>query len=105
MALKHTAPTPSGVDATYWRIETIELEPTRDRGRIVVGGHADEASAQSATTPLRTVYYSFGPSEYADYVDRIGGTTDPIAPAYAAVKARGAPDTARDVDLSQATDV
>lgn len=115
MALELQVPTSHRIDATYWRIENIDIDPVVRRITITVNGHKNWEQAGGPTTrdkdrpekiaaPLRSFTFTRTGQDYVDLVESIAGS-DPQTEAYRVVKEIGTPDSGAAVDFSEAEDM
>lgn len=116
MALELQVSTSHRIDASYWRIENIEIKPVVNIGIAYLEGHKNWTQAggpeddpdrdrpQKVAESLRSFTFTFTGQEYQDHVSNISDSNQ-VAEAYNAIKQRGTPDSGADVDFSQATDV
>lgn len=98
MALSKTIPTPTGTDATYWRVLRVDTDDLRRVVQITLGGFADGAASARVREadqgrPLDTRQYRFVGAEYDAFAaaePHVYGTVgDAIAgAAYRAIKAQ-----------------
>ena len=98
MAFQIEIPTPTGTDATYWRVIRVDLADQARRADVLVGGFASQAASDEVRQladgrSLAERRYSFTGDAYdsiaeADPAGHVSTRDAVLAAAYVAVKSR-----------------
>lgn len=67
MALSKTVSTAFGVNATYWKIDTLVCNRVVDTASVVVSGYLDQNARNSGAAPLICNTHNMGSTDYAAY--------------------------------------